>query len=88
LETLKELYSNPKHPYTKALLDAAPVPDPLIEKNRKRMILKGELPSPLNPPKGCVFSTRCPQYSKNCSDAIPELANYSKEHFVSCIKVK
>ena len=52
------------------------------------MILKGELPSPLNPPKGCVFSTRCPQYSKNCSDAIPELANYGKQHFVSCIKVK
>ena len=84
----KELYSNPKHPYTKALLDAAPVPDPLIEKNRKRMILKGELPSPLNPPKGCVFSTRCPQYSKKCSDAIPDLTDYGKKHFVSCIKVK
>ena len=64
------------------------VPDPLIEKNRKRMILKGELPSPLNPPKGCVFSTRCPQYSKNCSDAIPDLTDYGKKHFVSCIKVK
>ena len=84
----KQLYSNPKHPYTKALLDAAPVPDPVLEKNRKRMILKGELPSPLNPPKGCVFSTRCPQYSKKCSDAIPDLTDYGKKHFVSCIKVK
>jgi peptide/nickel transport system ATP-binding protein len=81
------LYSNPQHPYTKALLDAAPVPDPEIEKNRKRIILKGELPSPLNPPKGCVFSSRCPKFSDECSKEIPELAKFKNDHFVSCIKV-
>ena len=82
-----DLYSNPQHPYTKALLDAAPVPDPEVEKNRKRIILKGELPSPLNPPKGCVFSTRCSMYSAECSKAIPELKEFKPNHFVSCIKV-
>jgi peptide/nickel transport system ATP-binding protein len=81
------LYSNPQHPYTKALLDAAPVPDPEIEKNRKRIILKGELPSPLNPPKGCVFSSRCPKFSDECSKETPELAKFKNDHFVSCIKV-
>ena len=81
------LYSNPQHPYTKALLDAAPVPDPEIEKNRKRIILKGELPSPLNPPKGCVFSSRCPKFSDECSQETPELAKFKNNHFVSCIKV-
>jgi peptide/nickel transport system ATP-binding protein len=81
------LYSNPQHPYTKALLDAAPVPDPEIEKNRKRIILKGELPSPLNPPKGCVFSSRCPKFSDECSKETPQLAKFKNDHFVSCIKV-
>ena len=84
----KSLYSKPQHPYTKALLDAAPVPDPEIEKNRKRTILKGELPSPLNPPPGCVFSTRCPEYTQECSKLTPPLVKFTDEHFVSCIKVK
>ena len=66
-----ELFANPKHPYTQALLAAAPVPDPVIERTRPRTIIKGELPSPLNPPSGCVFHPRCPLATEDCKKAVP-----------------
>ena len=66
-----ELFANPKHPYTKALLAAAPIPDPVIERTRPRTIIKGELPSPLNPPAGCVFHPRCPLATEECKQAVP-----------------
>ena len=66
-----ELFANPKHPYTKALLAAAPIPDPVIERTRPRTIIKGELPSPLNPPSGCVFHPRCPLATEECQQAVP-----------------
>ena len=79
-----ELYTNPLHPYTKALLSAVPIPDPLIEKERNRIIIEGELQSPLNPPSGCVFHTRCPIAESACSTYIPQLQEVSPNHWVSC----
>ena len=66
-----ELFANPKHPYTQALLAAAPIPDPVIERTRPRRIITGELPSPLNPPAGCVFHPRCPLATEDCKKAVP-----------------
>ncbi|MFQ5472030.1 MAG: ABC transporter ATP-binding protein [Dehalococcoidia bacterium] len=86
-----ELYRNPLHPYTKALLSAVPVPDPAVEATRERIILTGDVPSPLNPPSGCVFHTRCPQMIEECKAAIPEWRNVGaadKEHWVACIRVE
>jgi oligopeptide/dipeptide ABC transporter ATP-binding protein len=80
------LYSNPQHPYTKALLDAAPVPDPEIERDRQRIILEGDLPSPLNPPPGCVFSTRCPIAVEDCRRIIPPLRPMDVGSKVACIR--
>ena len=82
----EELYTNPLHPYTQALLSAVPIPDPRIEANRPRTILKGEIPSPLNPPAGCVFHPRCPIMEERCKAAVPELREISPEHWVACIK--
>jgi peptide/nickel transport system ATP-binding protein len=82
-----DLYDDPKHPYTKALLDAAPVPDPEIERCRQRIILQGELPSPLNPPSGCVFSTRCPIRIDKCQTAVPPLQQLENGRGVACIRV-
>ena len=82
-----ELYANPLHPYTKLLLDAAPVPDPAVEKTRAPRLIKGDLPSPLNPPKGCVFNTRCPMASEECREVIPPLEAKRPGHFAACIKV-
>ncbi len=81
------LYAEPLHPYTKALLDAAPVPDPTIEKSRAARALSGELPSPLNPPSGCVFHTRCPLATRECKETVPEPREVKPGHFVACIKV-
>jgi peptide/nickel transport system ATP-binding protein len=81
------LYAEPLHPYTKALLDAAPVPDPTIERSRAARALKGELPSPLNPPQGCVFHTRCPIATEECKRVVPEPREAKPGHFVACIKV-
>ncbi len=81
------IYAAPLHPYTKALLDAAPVPDPEVERRRAPRALKGEIPSPLSPPSGCVFHTRCPLASEECRREVPELREAHPGHFVSCIKV-
>jgi peptide/nickel transport system ATP-binding protein len=81
------LYAEPLHPYTKALLDAAPVPDPLVERARAPRTLGGELPSPLTPPSGCVFHTRCPLASAECRQTVPALEEKRPGHFAACIKV-
>jgi peptide/nickel transport system ATP-binding protein len=81
-----ELYANPAHPYTKALLDAAPIPDPLIERARAPRALKGEIPSPLTPPSGCVFHTRCPIAGEECRHIVPRIRDLRPRHFVACHK--
>jgi len=80
-----ELFANPKHPYTQALLAAAPIPDPEIERTRPRKIITGELPSPLNPPAGCVFHPRCPLATEDCKKAVPEQRELAPGHMVACI---
>ena len=80
-----ELFANPKHPYTQALLAAAPVPDPVIERTRPRSIIKGELPSPLNPPKGCVFHPRCPLMTEECRMGVPAQRELAPGHSAACI---
>ena len=82
-----ELFSNPQHPYTKALMSAIPLPDPIEEINRERIVLQGEPPSPANPPAGCVFNPRCPIGIDDCSAAIPELREIAPGHFTACIRV-
>lgn len=82
-----ELYKNPQHPYTKALLSAVPIPDPIVEEKRKRIILKGDVPSPVNPPKGCNFNTRCPVVMDICYEEEPEYKEISTEHWVACHRV-
>ena len=82
-----ELYANPLHPYTKALLDAAPVPDPKVERARAPRALRGEIPSPLTPPSGCVFHTRCPIAGEECRREIPVLRALNSSRMVACHKV-
>jgi oligopeptide transport system ATP-binding protein len=79
-----EIYRNPRHPYTQALLSAVPVPDPDFERRKKRISLTGDLPSPINPPSGCVFRTRCPIVVEKCHDVAPALEPVSDSHTVSC----
>jgi peptide/nickel transport system ATP-binding protein len=83
----KELYENPLHPYTRALLSAVPVPDPFVERKRERILLRGDVPSPLNPPAGCPFHPRCWMAAKECREAVPPLNAVSADHEVACIKV-
>jgi len=80
----EELYRNPMHPYSQALLSAVPIPDPMVEEQRQRIILEGDVPTPVNPPKGCHFCTRCPKAMDVCKDNEPEFRDYGGEHFVAC----
>jgi oligopeptide transport system ATP-binding protein len=84
----EELYRNPLHPYTKALLKAVHIPDPHIEKNKSRRPLKGDIPNPANPPKGCHFCTRCPSVMPICFEEPPDLSRVSDGHYVACHLVK
>jgi oligopeptide transport system ATP-binding protein len=79
-----ELYADPLHPYTKALLSAVPIPDPVIEKRRERIILSGDVPSPINPPSGCHFHTRCPYAMDVCRQVDPIFADQGDGHYVAC----
>jgi oligopeptide transport system ATP-binding protein len=83
-----ELYGNPLHPYTRALLDAVPVADPVIEQGRRHKILKGEVPSPMNPPAGCVFHPRCALAVERCGRAAPALREVKPAHWVACTEVR
>jgi oligopeptide transport system ATP-binding protein len=79
-----ELYKNPLHPYTKTLLSAVPIPDPEVSRSRKRILTEGEIPSPINPPSGCRFHTRCPYAVEQCSSTAPEFKEYGSGHFAAC----
>ena len=81
-----EIYVNPLHPYTRALLSAVPIPDPVIDAQRERILLTGEVPSPLNPPSGCVFHPRCPIANDDCQRHLPELREVEPNHWAACIR--
>ena len=82
-----ELFNNPTHPYTRALLDAVPIPDPVVEEDREHRIIKGEVPSPMNPPSGCVFHPRCPMAVDSCRSSVPEFREIASGHYVACTEV-
>jgi len=82
------LYRTPRHPYTRALLSAVPIADPFVEKKREHILLKGEVPSPLNPPSGCAFHPRCNEAIPECSKLTPQLEDVGNRHEVACIRVK
>jgi oligopeptide transport system ATP-binding protein len=79
-----ELYENPQHPYTQSLLSAVPIPDPRAARQRHRIVLEGDVPSPINPPSGCRFHTRCPMASERCSDERPTWRDVGGQHWVAC----
>ncbi|OGO66443.1 MAG: peptide ABC transporter substrate-binding protein [Chloroflexi bacterium RBG_19FT_COMBO_50_10] len=82
-----ELYNNPLHPYTQALLSAIPVPDPVYSETHQRTIMQGDVPSPVNPPSGCRFRTRCPIVIEECAQQKPELLQIRPNHFAACIRL-
>jgi oligopeptide transport system ATP-binding protein len=82
-----DIYREPLHPYSRALISAVPVPDPAIEATRKRIILKGDVPSPINPPSGCNFHTRCPYAIDACKMTVPPLVEIKPAHFAACIRI-
>ncbi len=82
-----ELYKNPLHPYTKALLSAIPIPDPVVTRANKRIILEGDVPSPIDPPVGCRFASRCPVRIAQCTEENPELKEMAPGHFASCFNI-
>ena len=86
LANSEDLYNKPLHPYTQALLSAVPIPDPVLERTRNRTAMEGELPTPLNPPSGCVFHTRCPMAIDECKVQVPELKDLDADHKVACIR--
>ncbi len=79
-----ELNRNPMHPYTKTLLSAVPGPDPEVSRSRQRIVLEGDIPSPMNPPTGCRFHTRCPYATEKCREAVPEFKEYAPDHWAAC----
>lgn len=83
----KSIYEDPLHPYSKALISAVPVPDPEIEEKRERIILEGDVPSPINPPSGCHFHTRCPYAVEDCSKIEPKLVEIKPRHYAACIRI-
>ena len=87
ITTSDQIYSNPKHPYTKSLLSAVPIPDPIVDRKRERIMLKGDVPSPINPPKGCPFHTRCQMAVDSCRTSDQQLKNMGEEHWVACDQV-
>ena len=79
-----ELYKNPIHPYTKTLMSAVPIPDPVVTRSRERLILEGDIPSPMNPPSGCKFHTRCPYATERCKQETPVFKDYGGGHYAAC----
>ena len=79
-----EIYSNPQHPYTRALIGAIPLPDPKLSRTRKRIILEGDVPSPMNPPSGCRFHTRCPYATQKCREEMPQFKEHEPGHWAAC----
>ena len=83
----KTIYDDPLMPYTKALISAVPIPDPKVEATRQRIVLEGDVPSPINPPAGCRFHTRCPYVIDACKKVVPPLVEIKPDHFAACIRI-